>query len=144
MKRQLLALPLLLLALALGWTPLSAQSQQKRDRYLISQEEVSASSAQNAYDLVRNLRPQWLRLRGDHTIRTRTVTTPVGGEASVLETGEIIVYLDGVRYGKHEDLRGLPLGDIGTLRFLDASSATQRFGTGHSHGAILVTSRSTQ
>lgn len=142
MKRLLLVLPLLGLALAAAGAPLAAQSSTKKDRHFIAEEEVRASTAQNAYDLVRNLRPQWLRTRGDRTIRASRSSSPVQGEDMVqLQAPEIIVYMDGIRFGKDGDLRGISTGDIGTLRFLDATSATQRFGTGHPHGAILLTRR---
>ncbi|HEX2187815.1 MAG TPA: hypothetical protein VHG51_02895 [Longimicrobiaceae bacterium] len=140
MKRLLLALPLLALALAAAGAPLSAQSTAKKDRHFITEEEVRGASAQNAYDLVRALRPQWLRTRGDRTLRTTRTSVP-GEDVTQLSTPEIVVYMEGIRFGKQEDLRGISVADLGTLRFLDANSATQRFGTGHPNGAILLTRR---
>ena len=75
MKRLLLVLPLLFAALAAAGAPLAAQSDggpPKRDRNFISEEEVRASAVQNAYDLVRNLRPQWMRMRGENAVRALT------------------------------------------------------------------------
>lgn len=141
MKRLLLAFPLLLLALVVAGAPLSAQSATRKDRNRITEEEVRGSSAQTVYDLVRNQRPQWLRTRGNKTMSTERAAGADGGEYAQLTTPEIIVYLDGIRFGKDADLRTLPVSDIATLQFLDASSATQRFGTGHPHGAILLTRR---
>lgn len=140
MKRLLLALPLLALALAAA-APLSAQSAPKKDRHFITEEEVRGSSAQNVYDLVRNLRPQWLRTRGDNAVRgPRSAASPTQTPLGV-DVPEIVVYMDGIRFGKDADLRGLSTGDIATLRFLDASSAGQRFGGAHPNGAILLTRR---
>ena len=141
MKRLLLALPLLLLALAVAGAPLSAQSSTKRDRNRITEEEVRGSSAQNVYDLVRTLRPQWLRTRGNKTMSTERASGADGQDYAQIATPEIIVYMDGIRFGKDADLRTLSASEIASLQFLDASSATQRFGTGHPHGAIVLTRR---
>ena len=51
---------------------------------------------------------------------------------------EIAVYVDEVRNGNQEVLRSMSLHAVDSIEYLNASSATQRFGTNHVHGAILV------
>jgi hypothetical protein len=48
------------------------------------------------------------------------------------------VYLDSNRYGSLGSLRSLSLGGIQEVRYFGASEATNRFGTGHTGGAIVV------
>jgi len=94
---------------------------------LISREEIQdARSARNAYDLVRNIRPQWLVTRGITNLRQ------AAGEE------DIVVYLDNARLGYREALRRVTLAGVEYLEFFDARRATLRWGGGHIHGAILV------
>jgi hypothetical protein len=97
------------------------------DPDVLSFEDVRASSARNAYELVERQRPRWLRPGPDRSLRLDTV---------------ILVYLDGVRLGGLDTLRDLELGTIGTLRVLDGSQAGHLPGLGSQHveRVILVTS----
>jgi len=100
------------------------------DPDLITREEISESTARSAYELVQSLRPQWLRTRGLSTLRQAA-----GAE-------DIVVYLDNARLGYREAMRGVALGSIEYLRFFSAREATQRWGGGHLHGAILISTQS--
>jgi hypothetical protein len=51
---------------------------------------------------------------------------------------EPVVYVQGVRYGELRDLQRMNLDEVREVEFIDAASATTRFGTGHSGGAIMV------
>lgn len=115
-------------ALSVGNLPLEAQGKSRiaRDRNKISTEEIRASSASNAYDLVRTLRPAWLRTRGYSSL-VEMSTGP-----------EIKVYVEGVRQGNQEALRNISLHDVASLEFLDSNSATQRYGRDNTHGAIVI------
>jgi hypothetical protein len=48
------------------------------------------------------------------------------------------VYLDNARLGGPETLREIHTGSITSVRFYDSAKAQYRFGIGHTHGAILV------
>ncbi|HEX2093069.1 MAG TPA: TonB-dependent receptor plug domain-containing protein [Longimicrobiaceae bacterium] len=160
MKRLLPSLTLVLLASAVLGSSLAAQSPQrvKRDRNRISQEEIQQSSASNLHDLVQGLRPHWLRIRGPSgRLQPAMSGTPASSGQPLVDPGlaatssgkplmelgpqEIFVYVDGVRFGNQETLRTLTVSDVASLEFLDASSATQRWGTGHPNGAIVVNRR---
>lgn len=95
---------------------------------VVELEEIEASTASNAYDMVRQIRPQWLRGRGSTNLR--------GGEP-VLP----VVYVSGAREGSVEALRNIPTLALLRLRFVDAPTATMRYGEGHSGGVIEVTLR---
>lgn len=96
------------------------------DRNLVTSDELRQGVASNLYEFLESARPMWLRKRG---------------QSSILNDGDIVVYLDDNRMGGPETLRSLTTMSMESLRFLDAAAAQQRFGVGHSHGAILVYSR---
>jgi len=95
---------------------------------LILESEIAESAAENALDIVQQLRPSMLR--------PRAATGNSDGE-----TGGVSVYVDNVRAGGTESLRGLTRFVVKEIRFLNAGDATQRFGTGNMSGVILVTTR---
>lgn len=97
---------------------------------IITREEINRTgSAQNAYQLIQTLRPQWLITRGITNLRQ------AAGEE------DIVIYMDNARLGYRDQLRRVPLGGVRYLEFFDAPHATQRWGGGHIHGAILISTR---
>lgn len=96
----------------------------RRDSDRIHAEELSVTSAGNAFDVVQALRPTWLRSRP--------------GARSFGGGGSVRVYMDGVSMGGVAALRNIPRDGIISLEYLDPAEATQRWGTGHGAGAILV------
>lgn len=93
----------------------------------ISAEEIEQAGPSSAYQLIQKLRPIWLRKRG---------------QTSFTQEGDVVVYLDGTRMGDRESLRSVRTENLASLEFLDARRATNRFGAGHVHGAILLHTRS--
>ena len=91
---------------------------------VLTAEEVAATGAANVYDALQRLRPQWLT-----SARVRR-----GGSGDDLQ-----VYLDATRYGTLGTLRSLSISGVQEVRYFNASEATNRWGTGHTGGAILVT-----
>jgi hypothetical protein len=107
-----------------GCTARGTEAAPRRDNTVITQEELQDSRAINAYELVRALRPGWLRVRGTTTLSYRE---------------QVIVYVNEVRMGGVDVLRQLRPEAIQSMRYLDEVNATARYGGGHSAGAILVT-----
>ena len=79
----------------------------------------------NLYDAVQRLRPRWLLERGATTLNAAG--------------NPVVVYVNDQRMGGVAELHNVVLSSVGEVRYLDASSATMRWGTGHTSGAILVT-----
>ena len=98
----------------------------RRDTRSLSAEEIRTSSASNLYDVIRSHRPEWLIKRGQTSINLE---------------GDIVVYVDNVALGGPESLRSIDVQSVQFVRFLNASEAQMRFGVGHMHGAIVVTTR---
>ncbi len=114
----------------------------KKNSNQIVREELQGTSAANAYELVQALRPQWLRERGQETIRTQKVDRPglrgsiVAGTA--MDEPDILVYINDSRFGNVDALRDIPVTGLGSLEFVSPSKATLRWGSGHSKGVIVV------
>lgn len=115
-------LPRLLLTLVI-FLPACASSSGTSGggpRDTITRADITASSATTAYEAVRLLRPAFLRSRG--------------GSAPVL-------YVDGVYRGDLRGMEQIPAATVQEIRYLDSTDATMRYGTGHTGGAVLVTTQ---
>ena len=99
-----------------------------RDRNLITLDEIDATRATNALDLVQQLRPNWLRGRGPVSIGRNTPDLPV-------------IYVDGIRSGDPNALERVAAQIVFEIRYLAGPDASQRFGLDHAGGAILVNTR---
>jgi len=92
----------------------------------MTEQELRESTVLNALEAVRQHRPAWLRSRG---------ATSRGTSA------EPVVYYGEVRMGGIQSLSQFNIGGIKELRYYNATEATNRWGTGHSAGAIFVVPR---
>lgn len=97
-------------------------------RNLITEADLEGMDQLSAYEAIRRLKPTWLRYRG------QSVLLGPGREG-------LRIYVDGTYFGDAETLGNLRVQNVQEIRFLDARQATLRFGTGHTVGAILITSR---
>lgn len=141
---HLLAKTAVAVSLALGGIQISAEAQTKprTDRSKITAEQIAARPASNVHDLIRSLRPNWFHVRGAATMQSRDATDPYSGKSvTTPREPEIVVYVDGIRFGVDENLKSMLTTGIELVERLDAVTATQRFGTNHAHGAIVITRR---
>ena len=129
-RRVLATAMVMLAACASGGGSASAARQNPT---VISTEEIVASSASNAYEVIQRLRPNFLRTRG------AVHGTP--GATNAMEMVDLVVYLNENRLGGSDQLRQISTGDIREIRYFNSSEATTKWGTGHSAGAIQVVSR---
>lgn len=106
----------------------SAATQQSRSRgasrNVITLDELASVDVQNAYQAVQRLRPNFLQTRGN-------VSITQGRQ-------EIVVYIDQTRMGGPNSLAQIPITEVKEIQYLSGTDATQRFGTGHGSGAIIV------
>ncbi|MGH2609977.1 MAG: hypothetical protein ACREMV_01510 [Gemmatimonadales bacterium] len=98
-----------------------------RNRNVITEEELRNTQGSTLYDVVRILRPEWLR-------RNPSMVRP---EAE----GDIVVYMDRARMGGPNSLVQIRPSAVATVRYYSASEAAGEFGPGHIYGAIAVTTR---
>ncbi|MBA4156979.1 MAG: hypothetical protein H0X65_05835 [Gemmatimonadetes bacterium] len=120
-----LLLACVVLATACATAPAPDGTVARRNPTLITAEEIQASSASNVAELIQSLRPSWVR---------GARVTGAGGE----DAGSVAVFLNQARLGGLSELQQMTLGGITSITFVDARTATQRWGTGHSQGAIVV------
>ena len=102
-----------------------ASDAPSRRSDLLTQSEIHRVQWRDAYEMVSNLRPLWLRQRG---------TDSINGQPSELQ-----VLLDGVRLGGVSALRNMPLVGIASMQYYDPITAGSRFGLGFGNGAIYIT-----
>lgn len=95
---------------------------------VITREQIEASNGRTAYDVIQRVRPTFLRTRGTTSTRTGQETLPT-------------IYLDGMPFGPLRSLHDLVSDRIEEIRYVNARDATTRWGTGHTAGVILVTTR---
>lgn len=93
-------------------------------RHTITAEEIAAARGGTAWEVVSELRPEFLRPQRSGS----TASSPV-------------VYLDGSRLGDLDRLRTIGVSSIDRIQFINATDATTRWGTGHMGGVILLHSR---
>lgn len=94
---------------------------------LITRAEIEGSGTTNLYDAIQRLRPQWLR---------NASQTNYGGGGT-----ELVVYQNTTLLGGIEALRQIAPGYAETVRYLDASTATNTLpglGSRRVAGAIVI------
>ena len=108
----------------------STEPYPARNRTILFPDEISqyGTAGRSAYDLIRQLRPEFLRSRGATSLRDLTPPTAV-------------VYLDGVKYGDLNSLKLISAEQLTKVQYLNGSEATTRYGTDHVGGAILITTK---
>lgn len=126
MRLPLLSALVLFLTLgALNACATSERSGSGGSGNVLESEAIEGVSATDAYQAIQNLRPRWLRSRGQISIQSQDAGMPV-------------VYVDGMSYGDVGSLRQISTNTIEEIEFISASDATTRFGTGHAGGVIMV------
>jgi hypothetical protein len=95
----------------------------KRNAKIILSDEIRASAAATAFELVQSLRPSWLNKRGPQSLQNE---------------GDIHVYIGETRMGDSDALREIAAASISSIRYLDAKEANYKFGQGHPYGAIVI------
>ena len=103
----------------------SAAAPQGNSR-LIVRAQIEPLASQTAWQVVETLNPFWLQSRG--------------GSLNYGPSYARVV-VDGIFRGELADLYRMSTGEIETMRYLSASDATTRYGTGYTGGVIEVTTR---
>jgi len=122
---------LLPFCLAVVWACSSARLAPARgpDPLLITEDEVLASLATTAYELIRTLRPSFLSYRGETSFDRRT-SRPYPN-----------VYVDDQVFGTITILQSIPVSDVATVRLYRSSEAVTKFGTGNAGGVIAIVTK---
>ena len=105
-----------------------SDSGPRPDPDVITAEDLGATTGTTLYDAVRALRPAWI-------MRSRPTALMQQNQA------QLIVYVDGTRYGNMDSLRQLTPNGVVSVRYYSPGNAEARFGPGHLLGAIEVSTR---
>jgi len=97
----------------------------------ITAEQIRSSPARTLSELLRELRPRWVRERGTE------ILLPNGSELAA--TGGVQVYLNGTLIGGLQALDKVPIDAVTEIQFMDGQSAALRYGAAAEEGAILLT-----
>jgi hypothetical protein len=96
---------------------------------LITEDEIDASRAANALEVIQKLRANFLTYRGETSLN-KTQSTPYP-----------TVYLDGQEFGPITMLKTIPAAQIASIRLLRSWEATTQYGTGNMGGVIAIITR---
>lgn len=101
----------------------TGEATPRRDRSILTGDELRAQHYNSAYEAIESLRSNWLQSRGPDSFQSPSI---------------VWVYVDNTKLGGIETLRGLSVNAISSIQRLDANAATARWGVGHAAGVILV------
>ena len=115
-------------------------------RQIIVRDDIEKAGAQDAYQLIRSLRKEWLIPRGVNSFRESARGTADFDAPTVVVPGadHILVYLDNTRLGGTQHLSEIAAESLEQAEFIPGAEATFRWGTGHAHGVILLTTMSAE
>ena len=130
MKREGRAVLVLLLAGMVWGCASTKASREGSDPNVITREQIMASNANNLYDVVQRLRPQWLR---------------VPAPTSINMNNEILVFQDQMQLGGPDALRQLGPELAFELRWMEGGRAsvvlTGVMSGRHVEGVIIVSTK---
>jgi hypothetical protein len=114
-----------------GTTPSAATSSRVNPDSISLAEIEATPNVRNAYEIVQRLRPTWLTKARNSGISlsgtqvyTPTSTGTAGMAGNSTSGGRILVYLDNTQLGDASTLSDVQTNSIGSIRFMDASTAT--------------------
>lgn len=106
----------------------AVRPRYRRDQ--LTPDEIAATTAtSSALDLVRRLRPEWLRNRGGST------------QPDSDGSREVQVWYNGRHLGDVGTLRDVATSDLISLRWVDPIDARISYGPGNGRGVISITGR---
>lgn len=121
--------------------------QEHSSKYVLVTADLVRVKADNLYDAVRKLRPNFLQSRRGPTTFTRLSSSgpgqaPSSSTATLPASSEpqpIMVYVDGSRADGVENLKNFSPDQVKEVRFIPGPEAAVRYGTDHAGGVLLVT-----
>lgn len=137
---KMLKAGVLMMAAAVSLMPAAAEAQ-KKDRNLITREEIITSAQKDGdlYQAIRSLRSHFLnKPRGQRTMDVQR-GGPTGMQVGSSAPLEPIVYLNGNKLGELNLLKNILAADVFEVRYLDPARAQDEFGVDGAGGAVVVT-----
>lgn len=115
--------------LLLGCSAQRPGARVSADSQMITEEEVEASRAVTALEVIQKLRSNFLTYRGETSLdRRKSRPYPT-------------VYIDGQEFGPIGSLGNIPALQVSTIRLYRSWEATTVFGAENTGGVIAITTR---
>jgi outer membrane cobalamin receptor len=95
---------------------------------VISEEEIAATNASNAYEVIKRLRGNFLSFRGKTSLLGTSNADPT-------------VYVDDQAYGPISSLKTIPATQITSIRMYRSWEATTKYGQGNMGGVIAIATK---
>ena len=121
--------PIIFAALSACSSPRLAPDTRPNPQLITEEEVLAALGATTAYELIHNLRPNFLTYRGEMSFDKRT-STPYPN-----------VYVDDQPFGSISILQSIPASDVSTIRLYRSGEAMTKYGTGNAGGVIAISTR---
>src|SRR4051812_45875998 len=125
-SRWVVALTLLV---AVGCTHPQLGPGEVFNSQVITEDEILASRATNAYEAIHKLRANFLTNRGE-TSFNKSQSNPYP-----------TIYLDGQEFGSIESLSSIPAEQISMIRMYRVSEANAKYGSHNPSGVIAITTK---
>ena len=113
-------------------TSASVAGAPRRDRSVITAEDMKDLQVSNLFEVVQRLHPEWLVQRNSAGMGRAS------GRSSNTNDTDVQVYFDMQRAGGVDMLKQLPVNGASSLKYYTASEAQARFGNGNLNGVIQV------
>ena len=126
--KRIILFAFMVAAAACAAGPGPAGGASRGDPDVITGQELARYPSVSVRQAIERLRPRFLRTRGPTSLSNPSAD-------------RIVVYLGDTRMGSLEFLDQIMTSDILEVRYLSAPDATQRYGTGHTAGAIVLKPR---
>lgn len=108
---------------------LAASTRPRTSRDVLTEDDIKAATAADAYDLIQRLRPAWLRQKGDPS------------QMDADGSREIRVWVNGRDAGGLSVLRNYDSHQIVSIRWVDSINARATYGRGYGRGVIALQTR---
>ncbi|MEO7512271.1 MAG: hypothetical protein ABIZ91_10980, partial [Gemmatimonadaceae bacterium] len=102
-----------------------ASQSPSTDYSVLLRDQIHDTPYTNLYDLVRAVRPNWMRVKGTDSFNAPTT---------------VQVYMDNARIGGIEQLRSIGTATIYSVKYYDGITASARWGLDHGQGVIFIVS----
>jgi len=115
-------------------TKVTKTASGKRDRNLISHEELSAPDlqAQSVLEVIRRLRPNFLNVRGAQSCLGTSCSK------ADIESGKVHASVDGNPVVSLSEISTMHVSNVIEIRYLDAGAAMQKFGGSAHEGPVIL------
>ena len=115
-------------------TKVTKAASGKRDRNLISHEELSAPEfqAQSVLEVIRRLRPNFLNVRGAQSCLGTSCSK------ADIESGKVHASVDGNPVVSLSEISTMHVSNVIEIRYLDAGAAMQKFGGSAHEGPVIL------